>query len=518
MRVVTAAIMRELDRRTIEELGIPGAVLMENAGRGAAAVLVERFCDWERGPVSVVCGGGNNGGDGFVVARCLHERGIPVRVYTLVPPERYAGDAAIFLRVMQGLAIPFSTLGEEGLVPEVSEAWRSSACLVDGVFGTGLTREVEGRHARAIEGITQAERPVLALDIPSGIHADSGRVLGTAVRATWTATFGLPKRGLYLYPGADHAGLIHCVPIGIPDSFLMETAPTEEILAPEPFFRKLRRSPDTHKGTYGHLLVLSGSAGRTGAACLCSESALRCGAGLVTLGIARNLEPVLEGMLPEVMTLGLPGDAQGVLRSGALEAIEAFMETAGGLVIGPGLGIDADTETLVRALWQRVGKPMVWDADALTLLSRNPGLRGKQRAEIVVTPHPGEMGRLLGRPVSRVQEDRVEAVRTFAREWGVVTLLKGARTLIADPGGALCINVTGNAGMAAGGMGDVLAGMIGALCLQGFSAMEAACFGAWLHGAAGDRVAAYRGPVGFLASEVMRAVPEVIREGVAARP
>jgi NAD(P)H-hydrate epimerase len=514
MRIVTADIMRELDRRTIEDLGIPGAVLMENAGRGATDVLLEHFQEWDRGPVTIVCGAGNNGGDGFVVARCLSENRIPVRVFTLVPPERYQGDAGIFFRVMQRLQIPCRLLGEQETARELQDDWRASSCIVDAVFGTGLSREVEGLHARAIENIGNSGRPVLSLDIPSGIQADNGRVLGTAVRASWTATFGLPKRGLYLYPGASHAGIVRCVPIGIPRSFVAEITPVEEVLDPEPCFRKLRRRPDTHKGTYGHLLVVSGSAGKTGAACLCSESALRCGAGLVTLGIPETLHPVLEGKLTEVMTLPLADGGKGVLKATALEKIHTFLEAADGFVIGPGLGIDAEIEAMVRSLWQEVDKPMVWDADALTLLARNKDLRGKQRAEVIVTPHPGEMSRLLAQPVSWVQENRVEAARSFAEAWGVVTVLKGARTLIAGPDGALHINLTGNAGMAAGGMGDVLSGMIGALLLQGFGAMEAASFGVWLHGRAGDTVASSNGPVGFLASEVMRAVPGEIRQGM----
>jgi len=518
MRIVTADVMRELDRRTIEDLGIPGAVLMENAGRGASSVLLEQFDEWDRGPVSIVCGAGNNGGDGFVVARCLYERRIPVRVYTLVPPERVQGDAELFFRVMQRLDIPCRILREEDMDREIIDAWRASSCIVDAVFGTGLARAVQGRYARAIENIGQAGRPVLALDIPSGIHADTGQVLGTAVRASWTATFGLPKRGLYLFPGASHAGTVRCVPIGIPRSYVAEINPVEEVLDPEPYFRKLRRRPDTHKGTYGHLLVVSGSAGKTGAACLCGESALRSGAGLVPLGIPETLHHILEGKLTEVMTLPLPGGRAGMLKAAAREQILAFLQNAGALLIGPGLGIDVETEALVRTLWLEVEKPMVWDADALTLLAKSVDLRGKQRAEIVVTPHPGEMSRLLDRPVSWIQENRVEAARAFAKAWGVVTVLKGARTLIAGPDGSLRINLTGNAGMASGGMGDVLAGIIGALLLQGFDPIEAASFGVWMHGRAGDRVAESTGPVGFLASEIMEAIPGVIRRGMGSVP
>jgi len=514
MRIVTAEVMRELDRRTIEELGVPGAVLMENAGRGAAEALLKRFHDWSRGPAAIVCGAGNNGGDGFVVARALHERGIAVSVLALAPPERYQGDAGIFYRVAERLGIPcrFATGG--GGDGELLDGLRGACCIVDGIFGTGLSRDVQGRYARAIEAMARAGRPVLALDIPSGIHADTGRVLGTAVRATWTATFGLPKRGLYLSPGAEHAGELSCVSIGIPAAFVEETLPVEEVLEPGPCFRKLRRRPDAHKGTFGHLLVLSGSVGKTGAACLCAQSALRSGAGLVTLGIPESLNPVLEQKLTEVMTLPLPDAGEGVLRAEALERIQAFLERADALVVGPGLGLGAETETLARVLWRETRRPMVWDADALTLLSRNRELACVRPAGTVITPHPGEMGRLLGRPAGWVQENRVEAARACAETWGVVTVLKGARTLVAGPDGSLRINLTGNPGMATGGMGDVLAGMIGALLLQGFGPLEAASFGAWLHGRAGDRVAEERGPMGFLASEVMDAIPGEIRRGM----
>ncbi len=514
MRIVTADVMRSLDRRTIEELGIPGAVLMENAGRGATDVLLEHFSDFHRGPVAIVCGAGNNGGDGFVIARCLHERRVSVRVYTLVPPERFRGDAGTFFNVMRKLEIPWQFLGEEGMSEAVLDGLRSSSCIVDAVFGTGLSRNVEGVYGEVLEGIGRAQRPVLAVDIPSGIHADSGRVLGVAVRAEWTATFGLPKRGLFLHPGASHAGTVRCVDIGIPGAFVEEMARGEEVFDPAPCFQHLRRDPVSHKGTYGHLFVLAGSAGKTGAACLCSEAALRCGAGLVTLGIPESLNPVVEQKLTEVMTLPLPGAQAGTLAGTALEPIRSFLETAGGLVVGPGMGISKETETILRTLWQESERPMVWDADALTLLARNPDLKGRNRADVIVTPHPGEMGRLLDRPVRWVQENRLEAARSFSEAWGVVTVLKGSRTLVTDPEGSLRVNLTGNAGMASGGMGDVLAGMIGALLLQGFGALDAAAFGVWMHGAAGDVLSASSGPLGFLASDVMRAVPRVIRDGM----
>ncbi len=512
MRIATAELMRDIDRRTIEEVGIPGAVLMENAGRGATRVLREHFPGLRRDPVILVCGAGNNGGDGFVIARLLHEAGIETRVFLLVQPDRIRGDARIYFDALSRLDIPVRVLTGEGIPDEVLRQWQSASCIVDAIFGTGLARPVEGLYRQAIEAVDACRRPVFAVDLPSGICADTGRILGAAVRADCTATFGLPKRGLFLYPGAGCAGRVECVDIGIPESLLEALDIPEEILEPACLAPNLRREPDSHKGTYGHLFVLAGSAGKTGAAALCSEAALRSGAGLVTLGIPRTLNPILEQKLTEVMTLPLAANDADALSADALDDIRAFAASAQGLVIGPGIGVNTDTERIVRELWAEYERPMVWDADALTLLARNPDLRETRTAEIVVTPHPGEMGRLIGRPASWVQQNRVEVARTFAADWGVVTVLKGARTLIAAPDGRLRVNLTGNPGMATGGMGDVLTGIIGGLLVQGLGAYDSASFGAWLHGAAGDRAAERFGPVGFLASEIMQFLPPLFRE------
>jgi len=517
MRIVTADVMRELDRITIEEVGIPGAVLMENAGRGAAEVLLNQVGSLPAGPVAIVCGAGNNGGDGFVIARILHEEGFDVNVYLLVPPSRVRGDARIFFEAMNKLEIPWVSLAESGINRKVLRKWEAASCIVDAVFGTGLTRKVAGAYGKALRGISSSRKPVLSVDIPSGIHADTGQILGTAVHATWTATFGLPKRGLFLYPGADHAGEIECVDIGIPRIHVDAMGIQEELLEADSFLPFLYREPDTHKGTYGHLFVLGGSVGKTGAAHLCSEAALRCGTGLVTLGIPESLNPILEQKLTEVMTLPLPSSPEGFLKAEALDEILSFVSSVDGLAIGPGLGINRDTESVVREVWQAVEKPMIWDADALTLLARNSDLKRKQKAPVILTPHPGEMARLTGKRTSWIQANRVEAARALSEEWGVITVLKGARTLVTHPEGRLGINSTGNAGMASGGMGDVLTGLIGGLMLQGLDPFDAASFGVWLHGAAGDQASGRIGPMGFLASEVMEAVPVIFKDLVEGR-
>jgi len=512
MQVVLAEDIRELDRRTIEEVGIPGAVLMENAGRGATKILCEHFKDLHIGLVSIVCGGGNNGGDGFVIARYLQQGGIQVKVFLLTDPNRIQGDARIYFDVLQPLEIPIQILFQSGITNEVLHEWQESVCIVDAIFGTGLSRDVSGLYRQAIEGIQTSHRPVFAVDIPSGINADTGKVQGIAVKAECTATFGLPKRGLYLYPAVDFSGHIECVDIGIPRHLVHNLNLKEEIFDPAFLLPNLKRESNTHKGTYGHLFVLAGSIGKTGAAALCSEAALRSGAGLVTLGIPDSMNHILEQKLTEVMTLPCISSEEGSLSLKSLEKIQEFASRVQGLVVGPGLGINTDTEKIIRELWRHVQMPMVWDADALTLLAQNPDLNGNQSSEIIITPHPGEMSRLLGKPVSWVQENRIDAIKSFSNQWGVITVLKGSRTLIADPDGNLRINLTGNPGMASAGVGDVLAGMIGALLVQGLSPFDAASLGVWLHGAAGDRVAQTMGPVGYLATDMMQFLPGLFKE------
>jgi NAD(P)H-hydrate epimerase len=302
------------------------------------------------------------------------------------------------------------------------------------------------------------------------------------------------------------------VDIGIPAGLVRELSPAEETIEAALYRGRLARRPDSHKGDYGHLFVLAGSAGKTGAACLTALGALRCGAGLVTVGIPESLNSVLEVKLTEAMSLPLPDTGKGTLSEEAVDGILRFAQGKKCIAVGPGLGTEPEVERVIREVWTRVECPMVWDADGLNLLARNPDLRGKNRAPVILTPHPGEMARLAASTTRRVQENRVETVKALAREWGVVAVLKGSRTLVADPGGRLGINLTGNPGMAAGGMGDVLTGMIASLVCQGLDPYDAACLGVHLHGEAGDRASKRLGPVGFMASDLLEEVPEILRK------
>ncbi len=511
MVLVTSAEMQTLDRLTIESFGLPGRVLMENAGREATRVLLKHFAAEARGGVGIAAGRGNNGGDGFVVARCLAQQGYPVRVFLLGTADGLRGDAAANLALLTPLAVPVTEiLDEEALRPLAPELERVSV-WVDALLGTGLNAAVRGLCRAFIERINGARRPVLAVDIPSGLSADTGQILGESIRAAVTVTFGCAKIGHVLFPGVAATGRLEVVDIGIPPHLFDQVSPRHHLLtAPTAAEGLPRRPADSHKGRTGHLVVVAGSPGKSGAAALAAISALRVGAGLVTLAAAEGLNPVLETLTLEAMTAPLPEAAPGVLGPGALEPLLALAREKSCLAVGPGLGLAAATGELVRGLVRRSPCPLVIDADGLNhLAGRLDGLKGLP-VEVVITPHPGEMGRLLGATAAEVQSDSIGCARGLAVSLGVHVVLKGARTVIAHPDGAVFVNPTGNAGMAAGGMGDVLTGTIAGLITQGVDPGRAARTAVYLHGAAADTLATAMGPVGFLAGDLMRALPTEI--------
>lgn len=507
MKLLTAAAMRELDRRTIEEIGLPGAVLMENAGRGAAEVIMARCAASFPGPVAIFCGRGNNGGDGFVVARHLREAGWRVEVLLLAEAAVLSGDAALMLQCCTASG---------GRVTEVADprhlarlvAEKSFSLCVDAIFGTGLGREPQGLAGAAVDWLNQQGAPVVALDLPTGVDADSGRVTGRAVKATLTVTFACPKVGLYSYPGAGCAGDVVCVPIGIPHA-LAATAPGEVFLVDAGVARTLlpRRPIDGHKGTFGHLLVVAGALGKSGAAVLTASAGLRGGAGLVTLGCPGAVQAAVAAQVPEVMTAALAEEC-GALCAAAAPAVAALSSGKQALAVGPGLGTGDDTGNLVRQLLAESALPTVIDADALNHLVGNlQVLVARAGCATILTPHPGEMARLCGLDTTAVQADRIGVARDFACAQRVVLVLKGARTVIALPDGRVFINASGNAGMASGGMGDVLTGLIGALLAQGLPAGDAAILAVYLHGLAGDRLCARCGSAGLLAGDLLAELP-----------
>lgn len=501
--LVTSAQMRALDEHTIEALGLPGSLLMESAGRAVAeAALALRA---GHGPVLVICGTGNNGGDGLVAARHLHQAGVAVRVVLLGDPARLRGEAAANRRRVEALGLEL-----EG------ERWRApsgSGVLIDAIFGTGLTREVSGPAAasiRRIEAAREAGARVLAVDLPSGVCANTGRVLGVAVSADLTLTLGLPKLGLALEPARSRAGEIRVARIGIADA-----APgvdvQAEIWTRAEVGRRLPERPEAgHKGTFGHALLVAGSEGKTGAAALAAEAALRVGAGLATIGCPAGLNDILEVKCTEAMTAPLPDTGARALAAAAEPAILSLAATRDAVGLGPGIGRDEETLGLVRAVAKQLEIPLVLDADALLAFASDLPLLTGRAAATILTPHPGEAAALLGGSPADINGDRPAAARRLAAETGAVVLLKGAGTLTAEPTGRLIANPTGGPVLGSGGSGDVLLGMVVGLLAQGVAPVEAAALAAYLHGAAADEFAQRVGGAGLLASELAGRLPAVL--------
>jgi NAD(P)H-hydrate epimerase len=515
MILVTAREMQEMDRQAIEAHGIPGLELMENAGRGATDVLLDQFAGRIKSGVGIVCGKGNNGGDGFVIARYLADRRIDVTVYLLAAAAKVKGDAAANLKRLAPLEIPVIEIPDEDSFSRVKSDLSRFDLLVDAILGTGLTSDVRGYFKTVIDFINILNRsgiPVFAVDIPSGLNSDTGQPCGSCVRAQGTATFALAKIGHYSYPGADYTGKLEIIDIGIPDAVVEAVGPKQYLLTAEQIRAAFPiRASDTHKGHTGHLLVIAGSTGKSGAAAMTAVSAMRAGAGLVTLGIPESLNSIMETQVLEAMTAPLPECGYGVLADTAIDDIVKLADGKNCLAIGPGIGQAEKTRSLVKAVIRRIDMPIVIDADGLNNIAGQTQLLKKRKAPTVLTPHPGEMARLIGTDAAEVQQNRLACARDFATHFGVHVVLKGAATVIAHPDGSAYLNVTGNPGMASGGMGDVLTGVLAGFITQGFTLKAAAHAAVYLHGAAADTLAQTIGPIGYLAGEVMGAIPGEIK-------
>jgi hydroxyethylthiazole kinase-like uncharacterized protein yjeF len=511
MFIVTAAQMQEMDRRTIQEFGIPGRVLMECAGRGATRVFLDRLYSRGPGRVGILAGRGNNGGDGFVMARYLAQREIETTVFLLADASAVRGDAAANLQLLAASGTPVIEVTDERAFTDRRKDLKHQHYWIDALLGTGLKSEVKGFYRRAIEFINASHRPVLAVDIPSGLNADTGQPCGACIQATATATFGLAKIGHVVYPGAGFCGHVVVIDIGIPPSLAPLVGVRQRLIQGNAVRPVLgRRAADSHKGNTGHVLVIAGSRGKTGAAAMCATSALRAGAGLVTLGVPESLNPILESLLVEAMTVPLPDQGTGLLLEETFDAIVQAAAAKQALALGPGLGTASHTRNLTARIIREIDLPMVIDADGLNNLAGHVGGLKARKNATVLTPHPGEMARLTGISTLDIQQDRLTAARRLAEETRTHVVLKGARTVVAEPDGSVWINPTGNPGMAAGGMGDVLTGLIAGLLAQGCQASEACRAGVYLHGLAAD-ILAQGTSRGFLATEVMNTVPQAIQ-------
>lgn len=511
MRLVKAEQMQSFDATAINDYGIPGIILMENAGRCTADLLVKYFGSQEGRKVIIFAGPGNNGGDGFVIARHLYQQGADIIIYLLVPEEKIKGDALVNLNIVRKIAISIRVISsrDEVLVDEIQGAH----LLVDAIFGTGLKREVEGHFAGIIELINQVDVPVAAVDIPSGLDADRGIVLGVAVTADLTATYGAAKPGQFSYPGRFYTGRLEIVDIGIPPEVMAEDESSYELLQRQTVGQMLsERLPEGHKGSYGHLLIVAGSRGKTGAAILTARASLRSGAGLVTLCGGSKLSHIYEPVLLEAMSIPITGLENGAPGIDDYPVINEALATRTAAALGPGIGREAGTVELLSRMYAEAECSLVVDADGLNCLSQSgKSLENRSGLARIFTPHPGEMARLSGLTTSEVQRDRAEVARQFATANQVYLVLKGAATVVASPDGRIALNSTGNPGLATGGTGDVLTGIIGGFLVQGLTPWQASCLGVFSHGLSGDLLAR-RNRQGFLASEIADFLPQAIEK------
>jgi hydroxyethylthiazole kinase-like uncharacterized protein yjeF len=482
--VVTSEEMRKIDAFTIQSLGLPATVLMENAGSAVARVIVSRH---PRGtPVLILAGKGNNGGDGMVAARHLTDAGYPVRVVLAFPPSSLSGDARFQYELLNRFGIPVIVYERNTFSQELEWA----ELIVDALLGTGAKGSPRSPYDEMIVSANQSRKPILAIDMPSGVDADNGQVYAPCVRASCTVALAFLKRGLVCQPGAAYAGECIVEPIGIPRWAAERHGVHTRLLTAEEAASQMRpRDPAGHKGTYGHVMIVGACQRMTGAGLLAAKAAVYTGAGLVTLGLPASVLQAVAGRVMEVMLAPLPDEGRGEYRADLAKAVLCAAEDKDVLAVGPGLGRFPGGENFLREIVREWKKPLVLDADALYLLAHEVTMLKERTHPTVLTPHPGEMARLLGLPVADVQANRIDQALRFASTHQVTLVLKGNYTVIANAEGEVAINPTGNAGMATGGTGDVLTGMVASLLAQGYDAYTASCLAAFVHGAAGDRLA-----------------------------
>jgi hydroxyethylthiazole kinase-like uncharacterized protein yjeF len=520
MKIVTAENMRWLDGKTIETYGISGRVLMERAGLAVVERIKQLF---DRRKIIVLAGSGNNGGDGFVVARDLHNVGWDVKVFITSNPEDLKDDALIQFKAAESLRVPVYSMDE--FLAHHSSFLSGHPVIVDALLGTGLSKAVKGRLSEVVDVINGSGQPVISVDIPTGISSDNGQIMGNAVRADYTVTFGLPKMGNILHPGAEMAGRLFVEDIGFPKDLLRSEKFSTELLERRDVSLLIpRRKSCSHKGNYGHVLVVAGSRGKTGAALMAAKACLRTGAGLVTLGIPESLADVYQSRVTEEMVLILPDRGDGTLSEKASREILGFVDKVSGvLALGPGIGVSRDTENLVKTVIRNSASPIVLDADGINSIRGNREFLSRTKLPLILTPHPGEMARLMSsliRPFAKVpqkgiasaikaiEKERVNTALHFAEGTNTFLVLKGVPTVVATPDGKVFLNPTGNPGMATGGAGDVLTGIISGLLAQHLTPLHACILGVYMHGLSGDIAASEKGEHSLIATDIINHISD----------
>ncbi|HUJ89199.1 MAG TPA: NAD(P)H-hydrate dehydratase [Syntrophorhabdales bacterium] len=509
MKILSPERMKRYDEYAINTWGIPSTVLMENAGRSTYRLIKKEHLNGNK-RLAICCGRGNNGGDGFVIARYAVRDGFETTVFLTCEPGELKGDAALNMELYRNLGGQMVAVKKPG---DVRQRLKEADLIVDAILGTGLSKEVQGLEKAVIEEMNRSGKTIVAVDIPSGLDALRGVPLGIAVKAAGTYTYGYAKMGQILYPGAAYVGELTVIDISLPACAEKEIGIDGEVVDGDTvrsFLKK--RSPWAHKGSFGHALIISGSTGKTGAAAMTSNAALKIGAGLVTLVIPRSLNDIMEVKLTEVMTYPTDDQGKGYLTLGAFDEIAAFAADKDVIVIGPGLSTVEETMALVRKLYVELDKPFVVDADGITSFQGHEELIRKRKGKAVFTPHPGELGRLLGMSPAEINADRCDIGRRFVETHEISLVLKGARTVTFGAEGSMFINPTGNASLAKGGSGDVLTGFVGGLVSQGYTLLEASVLGVYLHGYIADSWVAKKTDMDLIAGDLLNGLGEALQE------
>lgn len=513
MKVVTPAQMREIDSRTINRIGIPGAVLMENAALAVVEEITRSLGCVAGKNIVILAGKGNNGGDAFAAARHLYNKGAVLNVYILADRNSISGDARINLDILEHMDIYPIELTHDSQFDSLINNLRAADLVVDGIFGTGLKGEITGLAEKVIRSVNDEARQVISIDIPSGVDGETGKIPGICVKAHKTVTFGLPKTGLIIHPGCEYTGELTVADISIPAKVINGLDIRLNLIEQKHVSKLIpKRFDNSNKGDYGKILIVSGSTGMTGAGCLAAGAAFRTGAGLVYLGVPASLVSIYDSLLAESVTIPLEDNGNGYLTENCANQVLDRMKHISAAAVGPGMSLNADTCEVVYKIIESSDIPLVLDADALNAVSKDTSILKKLKTEAVITPHPGEMSRLAGITIEDVQNNRIETAREFAARWKMVTVLKGSRTVVAVPDGTVYVNVTGNPGMATAGAGDVLTGVITGLIGQGVKPADAAVAGVYLHGLAGDIVAKMKGVHGLIAGDLVGSLPYAVRQ------
>lgn len=510
MLLANSTQMQLIDKKSMENIGMPSIVLMENAGKVVFDEILKLRDRFDR--VIILSGPGNNGGDGFVIARHLHNIKIPVRVFIIGKATHVEGDALANLNILKKLSIQIDEVFDGGGFVKLEKSIRQGALVVDAIFGTGLTKMVHGIFSEVIDLVNEMSDYIISVDIPSGIDSDTGKVMGTAINANKTVSLVIPKIGNVMYPGSDYNGELLIRGIGVPDIVIEDTKIQYNIITDEVVERMIpHRKRNTNKGDYGKGNIIAGSTGLTGAAILACKSALRSGMGLLKLYIPESLNIIITTAVPETVTVPLVEVRKGVIGINNFNKVIDDSNKADVLAIGPGCGLNAEVGELLKRIIFEVHKPLVIDADGLNALAKNVHWLENKKSDIIITPHPGEMSRLCGLSVEEINDHPIEVAVNFSREWGIITVLKGSRTVIATPSGEVFININGNPGMATAGSGDILTGVITSFIAQGFKPIDAAVFGVYIHGMAGDIMAESRGEHGLLAGDIVEGITKALK-------